>query len=107
MGPSGWIMQDFTPSVPSKLPKPSLLPRSAAVVRRSVAVQGVTRYLFAAAIVALATVLRILLNPVFGDRFPFAFFFGCVLISAWIAGIGPGILAMVLGGIVVDVLGSP
>jgi PAS domain S-box-containing protein len=61
-------------------------------------------YLFALLLVALATILRLLLNPVVGVRFPFAFFAAAVLLTTWIAGTGPGLLAVVVGAVVTDYL---
>ncbi len=67
-------------------------------------VGNIPSYLLASLIVAAATFLRLLLNPIVGIRFPFAFFAFAVLISAWLLGTGPGLLAVVLGAIVTDYL---
>ena len=50
-------------------------------------------YLAAAAITAFALALRILLEPVWGAAAPFVILFPAVMLSAWIGGFGPGMLA--------------
>lgn len=65
------------------------------------------RYVLPCAIVGLATILRLALNPFIADRFPFAFFFFAVLMATWLGGVGPGVVALVLGGIVADLLYLP
>jgi PAS domain S-box-containing protein len=59
----------------------------------------VTRYGVAVASMFAATVLRLVLNPVLANRFPFATVFFGVLLSAWFGGFGPALLASALGGI--------
>lgn len=54
---------------------------------------------------ALATVLvilliRLALDPLLGERSPLAMFTISVVVSAWIGGLGPGILALVCGSVV-------
>ena len=46
-----------------------------------------------------ATLLRLLLDPALGDRFPFATLFFAVLLSAWFGGFGPALLASGLGSL--------
>lgn len=46
---------------------------------------------------SLIVLLRLLNSHHWGDRYPFAFFYGVMVISAWIGGVLPGILAMALG----------
>lgn len=58
----------------------------------------VFRYSAAIASVVASTILRVILDPVLGIRFPFATIFFAVLFSAWFGGFGPALLASVLGG---------
>jgi PAS domain S-box-containing protein len=55
------------------------------------------RYGSAIASIALATCVRILLDPVLGDRLPLIFLFVAVLFTAWYGGVGPSLLATILG----------
>lgn len=66
----------------------SLLPNS---------LHPITRYAFAVGLVALSTFARNALDPILEDRLPFTLYFPSVLLSAWIGGFGPSILASVLG----------
>src|SRR5262249_45431157 len=52
------------------------------------------RYGFAFAMVMLAFVLRLVLEPLTGTGAPFVLFFGAMLLSGLIAGVGPAILAV-------------
>jgi PAS domain-containing protein len=58
-----------------------------------------TGYGYAIILVALATVGRRALDPVLGDGFPFATLFLAVLIVACYGGLGPSLLATVLGAL--------
>src|SRR5262245_34959689 len=55
------------------------------------------RYGIAPASVALAFAARALLDPVMGEQSPCLFFVPAVLASAWLGGLGPGLLATALG----------
>jgi PAS domain S-box-containing protein len=55
------------------------------------------RYGGALASITLAIWLRRLLAPVLGPQFPFATIFLAVLVSAWIGGLRPALVALVLG----------
>lgn len=57
----------------------------------------VVRYGGALAGVAAATVARALLDPLVGERLPFAFFFIAVLAAAFLGGTGPALVAAVAG----------
>lgn len=57
------------------------------------------RYGLALAAVAAATILRLALDPLVGMRFPFATLFFAVLVSAWVGGFGPALLATVSGAV--------
>ena len=51
-------------------------------------------YLVSLGAVALATVLRIGLDPVLGDHHPFTLYFASVAIAAWYGGFGPAVVAI-------------
>ncbi|HKB04165.1 MAG TPA: PAS domain S-box protein [Gemmataceae bacterium] len=57
----------------------------------------VVRYPIAVAAVALAVVVRLLLDPVLDDGFPFATLFFAVLAVAWYGGFGPAVVATLVG----------
>jgi two-component sensor histidine kinase len=57
-------------------------------------------YLFAAALVAIAAVLRFVMLPFGDDILPFVTFFPATLFAAFIGGFRPGLLAAALGGLV-------
>lgn len=57
----------------------------------------ILRYGSAIASIALATCVRILLDPVLGDRLPLVFLFIAVLFTACYGGVGPSLLAIILG----------
>ncbi|XGV98011.1 MAG: PAS domain S-box protein [Leptolyngbya sp. BL-A-14] len=59
------------------------------------------RYSFAGFSVLLATLLMLLLDPLLAMRqSPFLLFFGAVIVSAWYGGVGPGLVATALSGLV-------
>lgn len=51
------------------------------------------RYGAALLAVAIATLLKLLLDPVLGDESPFVLLFGAVMVSALYGGLGPGLVA--------------
>jgi signal transduction histidine kinase len=55
------------------------------------------RYGFAGVIVLLATLARLLLNPMLGPRYPYVTFFVAVIVTAWYGGLGPALLPLVMG----------
>jgi PAS domain S-box-containing protein len=59
-------------------------------------------YLAAGSITALAVALRVLLEPVWGATAPFVLLFLAVMLSAWIGGLGPGLLAIALATAAAD-----
>src|SRR5277367_4454526 len=59
--------------------------------------QFAARYGFATASVALATWVRLLLDPVLGNHIPYATLLFAVLLTAWYGGVWPALLAVVLG----------
>jgi PAS domain S-box-containing protein len=60
------------------------------------------RYGCAAVCVALAIGVRLLLNPLLRDAFPFATVFFAILVTAWVGGFGPAVTAVILGGLGAD-----
>src|SRR6516225_11640557 len=56
----------------------------------------ITRYLFAVVMVAGAFAIRVWLIPFTGTGVPFVLFFAAVLVTSLIAGVGPGISAVLL-----------
>lgn len=65
--------------------------------RNSVWQSIISRYGFAVVWTVAATWARCLLTPYLGDRAPFGTFFVSVLVSAWVGGSGPAIVALLLG----------
>jgi PAS domain S-box-containing protein len=57
------------------------------------------RYGGALLAVAMAAAARVLLSPVFGEGFPFPTFFIAVVFVAYYAGLGPAVLALLLGSL--------
>ena len=61
--------------------------------------QPVLRYGMAVALVALAVALRIALDPVLGtERLAYITLFAALMFTSWLGGLGPGLLALVVGG---------
>jgi PAS domain S-box-containing protein len=63
---------------------------------------GAKRYWFAAAMIAVATLIRWLLDPLFGPQLPYAVFFAAILAIAWISGLGPALMGVALSIISAD-----
>jgi len=61
-----------------------------------------SRYAVAVISVALAIATRRLLDPIVGSKFPFSIIFFAVLATASYGGLGPALLALVLGGLGAD-----
>ncbi|MBD1919470.1 MULTISPECIES: PAS domain S-box protein [Cyanophyceae] len=60
-----------------------------------------SRYGIAGLSVLLATLLMLLLNPMLAmTQSPFLLFFGAVTVSAWSGGLGPGLVATALSGLI-------
>src|SRR6185369_7997595 len=57
----------------------------------------IVRYLFAIVMVASTFAFRIWLTPFTGTGAPFVLFFAAVLVTSMVAGIGPGICALLIG----------
>jgi signal transduction histidine kinase len=60
------------------------------------------RYGIAVMSVAAALGLRLLLEPIIVQETPFRLIVGAVVVSAWYGGLGPGLLATVVGGLITD-----
>ena len=60
------------------------------------------RYGIALLVVALALLLKLLLEPVILQETPFLLVFAAVIVSAWYGGLGPGLLATVVAGLATD-----
>ncbi len=69
--------------------------------------QRISHYLIAIGIVVLATLIRLALDPLLGERGPFLTYFVAIGLSAWIGGAGPGLFTLVLGGLTADFLFIP
>jgi K+-sensing histidine kinase KdpD len=57
------------------------------------------RYSSAVMLVAIVTGIRLLLDPLLGNRIPFLPYFLCIALAARYTGFGPSVLALLLGGI--------
>src|SRR5262245_66639599 len=62
----------------------------------------VLRYGSALLVTVLATWIRLLLDPVFGDALPFITYFVAVVAVAWYGGFGPALVAGVLCTLAAD-----
>ena len=57
------------------------------------------RFGFAITLVAAATVGRAAMGSALGQRQPFATFYIALILAAWYGGLGPSVLALILGGL--------
>jgi PAS domain S-box-containing protein len=64
-----------------------------AVSSRILSLSPVVRYTVAIGAAAAAVFLRLALEPVWGLKLPFITLFPAIMLSAWVGGLGPGILA--------------
>ncbi len=55
------------------------------------------RYGFAVLSIVVASGLRLLLDPILGDKFVFTTLFFAVMVAAWLGGFGPAVFASLLG----------
>lgn len=60
------------------------------------------RYAFAVGSIALATWVRVLVDPVLGDQSPFPTLLFAVLLTAWYGGVRPALVAVLLGVLSAD-----
>ena len=56
-----------------------------------------SRYLICIALLGVATVVRLLLNPVLKTELPYIVLYFAIMLIAWIGGLGPAVLGVVLG----------
>ena len=54
------------------------------------------RYVIAVAVAAAALVFRLALEPVWGEQLPYITLFPAIMVSAWLGGLGPGLLTTFL-----------
>jgi PAS domain S-box-containing protein len=69
---------------------------------RLITLRPLSRYGSAIAIIAVAAALRFTLNPVWGVGLPYITFYPAVMLSAWLGGIGPGLVATALAALIAD-----
>ena len=60
------------------------------------------RYGVAVLAVGMAFLIKLLLDPLITQETPFLLVFGAIMVSAWYGGLGPGLLATVVAGLVTD-----
>jgi PAS domain S-box-containing protein len=63
---------------------------------------NVLRYGCAVVSTGLAIWIRLLLDPILGDQFPFAVPFFAILLTAWYGGTAPALVSVILGAVFVD-----
>jgi PAS domain S-box-containing protein len=71
---------------------------------RLITLRPLARYGIAVAIIAVATALRVVLSPIWGVGLPYITFYPAVMASAWLGGLGPGLVATALGALIADYL---
>ena len=54
-------------------------------------------YLAALAVTTVAVLIRLALDPVIGNSFPFVTLFGAVAAAVWLGGVGPAMAATLAG----------
>ncbi len=59
-------------------------------------------YVTAVIAILAATALRAIFNPLLADRYPFAFYFVAIVVAGWMGGLGPALVALVLGYLAAD-----
>jgi two-component system, cell cycle sensor histidine kinase and response regulator CckA len=91
------------PAEPSPLNEVAVSARPARTSRVSLALLGSPpaagwrRYVIAVLAVAATASLRLILEPLLGQRLPFITLFFGIFVAAWYGGLGPALLATVLG----------
>src|SRR5215204_5357859 len=78
------------------------LPDRTAVRSFSMKRSTLLRYGVATLAVAVVLLLKLLLDPLIADQSPFLLLAGAVMVAAWFGGMGPGLLATVLGALAAD-----
>src|SRR5919109_2323047 len=69
---------------------------------RLITLRPVARYGSAIAIIAVAAALRFALSPLWGAGLPYITFSPAVMCSAWLGGVGPGLVATALSALIAD-----
>ncbi len=59
-------------------------------------------YVTAVIAVIAATLLRAMFGPLLEDRHPFPFYFVAIVVAGWVGGLGPALVALVLGYLAAD-----
>jgi PAS domain S-box-containing protein len=62
------------------------------------------RYGIAVLAVALALLLKLIIDPLIAQETPFLLIFAAVMVSAWFGGLGPGLFATALAVLIIDYL---
>lgn len=65
-------------------------------------VRTLLSYLISIAAVAVATMLRLGMDPILQDHHPFTLYFATVVLSSWYGGFGPGCLSIILSYFAAD-----
>lgn len=81
---------------------PGMSPRRLGGAQHGISVSALKPYVFAAGGVIIATVLRGALVPLIGYEAPFHLFILCAMVIAFFFGLWPGILGVLVGGLVGD-----
>jgi hypothetical protein len=76
--------------------------RKPSSVMRTLSFSRKERYAIAVFSVALAAVVRLALEPVFGHDVPLSVFGFAVIVASWCGGLGPGLLATALSVVIGD-----
>src|SRR6185312_16815612 len=66
-----------------------------------------SRYALCISIIAAATLVRWLLNPVLGTELPYIVLYFAIMLIAWLGGLGPAVLGTILGVLTADYLFMP
>lgn len=82
----------------SKVRRPSVHAAAITVIRAS----PLARYGIAVAVAAVAILVRLGLDPVWGLSFPYVTFFPAIMLSAWLGGLWPGVVTTLLCAIAAD-----
>jgi PAS domain S-box-containing protein len=69
---------------------------------RLITLRPSARYGSAIAIMAVATAVRFAMSPVWGAGLPYITFYPAVMVSAWLGGIGPGLVATAVSAVLAD-----
>src|SRR5436853_2588255 len=67
-----------------------------AAALRAIRSSAVARYALAVGIAAVGILVRLALDPVWGIRLPYITLFPAIMLSAWLGGLGPGIVTTLL-----------